>query len=242
MIAKIKKETLYFIRSNITISVLVGISTLIVIGYIISMDLPELWHNAGNQFEVLYQVSLSIVASFLFYVMQVYIPERKKKKSINPYIIILVEKIADSMNTIIEELSICYLKNKVSISEITEEQLQVIINNYSANDETTIQVCFEIRNISNAEMMDLIFKEIETNIDKLTLRYIGFMDEELEILIRNIYNCKMQKLFSQSGNALMSLVNVKGISGNAALDTFKDFKHLHYKLIEYIEASKQLNY
>lgn len=233
MISKIKKEISYFIRNNAMVSILSGIAILIIVIYVISMDLPELWNNAGIQFEILYQIALAIIASFIFYIMQIYIPERKKKKTIHPYITRLMDKIADAMDVIIKELSECYLNQEVSIANITDDQLQYIIDNYSPTDKTNIQITFELRNLTNYEMMELQFKQIDESIDKLISGYIGFMDDESEILIRDIANCQMKNLFSSDTNMMMCLFGTKGISGNAAFDTFKIFQKLYFQLKEY---------
>lgn len=232
---KKKSKIIIFIKNNKTISMLTFLASIIILVYTISMDCNELWHNAGKQFEILYQLALSILASFLFYIMQVYIPERKKKQAVRPYIIRILKKITDDMDELFKQLSKCYLKREVSIAEITKEQLETIMKNYSARDESDIQVCGELRNLSNAEMIELVFNDIENYIDVLINKYIGFMDEESEILIRDIMNCNLRQLFSTNGNRIGYLFGVKGISGNAALYSFKKFKWLYQRLVEYIE-------
>lgn len=238
MNVRIKREIMDFIRDNVMISILSGVAILIIISYIVSIDLPELWDNAGIQFEILYQISLAIIASFIFYIMQIYIPQRKKKKAIRPYITRLMNKISDSMDIIIRELSKCYLNQDISIVNITDEELKCIINNYSPRHKTTIQVAFEIRNLTNYEMMECQFQEIDEYINKLISGYIGFMDDESEILIRDIANCQMKNTFSSKGNMLMALCGTKGISGDAPIHIFKNFKHLHFQLREYIHKSE----
>lgn len=69
-----------FFKHNIKISICAIISVFIILAYFLSMDLTEWWKGAGRLFDLFYQLSIGYCLSFLFYILQVYIPETIKQK------------------------------------------------------------------------------------------------------------------------------------------------------------------
>lgn len=75
-----------FYSHNKVLSWLEIASLLIVLLYTISINWPEWYPGIGKWFDLLNNICLAYIGSFLFYVIQVYIPEQKKKCSIDKVI------------------------------------------------------------------------------------------------------------------------------------------------------------
>ncbi len=101
----LKTEIEIFINDNKMLTILCTIAVIIIVLYYVSMDLPEWWTHAGDLFEIIYQFSLAIIANFLFFIFQTYIPQRKQRIKAEPYIIRYLKKIEFSMDAMFEELT-----------------------------------------------------------------------------------------------------------------------------------------
>lgn len=55
-------------------------SILLIVSYFLSWTLPEWWPGAGRLFEFIYQMSTAYSMSYIFYVLQVYMPAIKNQK------------------------------------------------------------------------------------------------------------------------------------------------------------------
>lgn len=64
------------------------IAIVICILRIISTDMPEWFSNAEECFSFIYDFALAYLASYCFYILQVYLPELKKEKEMIPVLII----------------------------------------------------------------------------------------------------------------------------------------------------------
>lgn len=86
---------IHFCKKHKTLSCLLIISIGIVIFYLTTLELPEAFRHAGDVLIILETLALSYIASFIFYVLQVYIPEEKRSKRINKSIKIYTDQIVE---------------------------------------------------------------------------------------------------------------------------------------------------
>ncbi|HBE9443338.1 TPA: hypothetical protein STZ03_003682 [Clostridioides difficile] len=77
------KEVKLFILSNKILTLTFCIATVIFVSYEVTKDLPEIIPYGEFIFNLFSQLSLAFMGCFVFYIMQVYIPERKRKKVTN---------------------------------------------------------------------------------------------------------------------------------------------------------------
>ena len=69
-----------FVKENKLISVIFGVSVVVILLYVLSIDIPEILPHASDWFDILFQLSIGFVINFMFYVTQVYIPRIKNNK------------------------------------------------------------------------------------------------------------------------------------------------------------------
>lgn len=72
-----------FIKNNHGLALGFVIALVIFISYEITMDWPEIITNGDFYYNLFSQLSLAYMGSFIFYIMQVYIPEERNKKITN---------------------------------------------------------------------------------------------------------------------------------------------------------------
>ena len=145
-----------FIKSNAKLFVGALFAALIIVAYLSSYNLPEWWDGAGLLFELFYQFSIAYCISYLFFILQVYVPESNNQRkafevikedlSALSYdlldIVFLVENCACLENNVIIFNKGCYYfkrlecgephkggyANKIEISTHSFEALQESIN------------------------------------------------------------------------------------------------------------------
>lgn len=225
-----KYEMKVFINDNKILTILCIIAVIIIILHFISLDLPEWWKHAGDLFEIIYQLSLAIIANLLFSIFQMYIPQRKQRIKAEPYIIRYLKKIEFSMDAMFEELTNLYSRKKKKLSEIDEEDIKNIIGNIKATDITEIQEAFTLRQIPVAKMIDMYSKDIHSNIDYLLNRYGAFLSEELRVLLFNIEEIEFEKVFN---NPLAVLFGTIGIQGEVGPMLLKQYRNMRIELNKY---------
>lgn len=79
----VMQYTKSFYIENEVLSKLSLVSFAFIVFYYISYDMPELWKNASVLVNILFQFSLAIVSSLIFYIVQIYIPDYNRKKKFN---------------------------------------------------------------------------------------------------------------------------------------------------------------
>lgn len=77
------KTILKFIRSNVHLIVGFIVALIIFVSYDLTMDWPEIIPNGDFYYNFLSQLSLAYMGSFIFYIIQVYIPAERSKKITN---------------------------------------------------------------------------------------------------------------------------------------------------------------
>ena len=66
--------------SHTWLVILLGCAICIVTTYLATNQVPELWVGAGILFSMFYELAIGYVISFIFFILQVYLPEKDKKR------------------------------------------------------------------------------------------------------------------------------------------------------------------
>ena len=112
-------------------------SAAIVVLYIYSMDKAECFPHAGIWFNVLFQLSIGFIINFVFYITQVYIPQRKLTLQANNCIRARIQEIAHRMNEIFLELGKKYI-GEYDENCITSEILLNALRKINFNDRISV--------------------------------------------------------------------------------------------------------
>lgn len=213
-----------FYKENTVLCTLTFISIIIILLHQVTMDLPELWNHANEHFELLSQLSLAIVANFIFSIFQIYIPNKKKREQMQPYIKKRFKKIAEYMNDQFLCLSKTYLKKETTLLDMTDDDFRVIIENIRLVDSSDIQVAFELRYLTIIEMIAYKLKCIDEIIYELENVYQNYLYDDCDVLLKDIRNSHYKLVFEKS--QILSLFDTKGMHGDGTLPIFKQYKEL----------------
>ncbi|SOD11523.1 hypothetical protein SAMN06298224_0214 [Fibrobacter sp. UWB16] len=178
MISFIKGNTIIFVSFLLAI---------IVIGlYIQTKNVVEWFPHADEWFQVLFQLSIGFVVSFIFYVTQVYLPRRKSIARINQCICARIQDIVSWMNDVFVRLGKLYVID-FDEKKLTSECCMSILHSMRVDDRIQLinpsrlnlgyvdqEACYTIR-----EWLTECVGNIELNIDKLLKYYSPYITPEL---------------------------------------------------------------
>jgi hypothetical protein len=202
MINQIKR----FSVKNTAIVVILMISIIIIISYVLTMDVPELFPGAEKWFNLLFQLSVGYLINFMFYVTQVYIPKYKRDLEVNKCIKTRVESIIRTMKEPINQCARLYLINHTGM-EYSKEELQVI-SKLNFNDRVQVMNVQTMQNFTVRDWISLNIFKVDEEIDKLFKYYSSDVSEKLmnvlERILKSQYHSTMKTLVSVATNVTFS--------------------------------------
>lgn len=200
-----------FIKNNTFIFVCFLFAIVIIWLYIQTMNIMEWFPHAGDWFQVLFQLAIGFVVSFIFYVTQVYLPRRKFIAKINQCISARIQEIVSWMNEIFVQLGKIYIAN-FDEEKLTNECCMNILLSLHVYDRVQLInpsrlnlgcVGDEARFTVKEWMMESV-KNIELNIDKLLKYYSPYVTPELmevtEQICKSSVHHNMVRMFFQMKN------------------------------------------
>lgn len=226
---KIKENIKYFYKGNKVLSNLSISAMTYIIIYYVSYDLPELWENASILADIMFQLSLALIANFIFFVFQVYFPNHKRHARIQPIIQHKINQICDCINMPFLEITEKYLGNQKNLNELTDDDIQLITEKYRPQDLSTVQVAFVCCNLTYNQYFKYCFSQIDNIVQELIFEYEPYLDDEQRDVLILLKENSFRKLFD---SPLMDLFDTTGIQGNATMYTFKKYKQIYEKIRE----------
>ena len=229
---KIIRHIKCFYEENRVLSYLSLGATAFVLFYYFSYDLPEIWKNASVVADILFQLSLAILANFLFFVFQIYIPKYKRTCRIHQLVIHKIKDICQNMNAPFLSITEKILNSKKSLDKLSDNDIQMIAKSYRPLDKTDIQVAFWRYNLTYDQYFKYCFREIDATIQELLFSYEPYLSNEERDILLLIKDNTFRNLFD---SPLMSLFDTTGIQGNAVYPIFKEYKKTYDELLELIK-------
>ena len=180
-----------FVKENLRISVISCLCLIELILYLLSIDIPEWFHNASDWFNILTQLSIGFLINFAFFITQVYIPRIEKEKACFKGILIGLNRIEDSMSNIFSSLAKKYLNIDNSENHLlNDSELQEIANNINFNDFTSVICVSKLKSPSPhftvGEYLLVNLLSVEEEINKLLMRYPEYLTADTIILLESI--------------------------------------------------------
>lgn len=230
-----KHPVFMFIHKNKLITLFFAISVAVIIAYILSMDLPEWFNGAGDWFNVLFQLAVGYIINFMFYVTQVYVPNKKRNDVVQACIAKRISRLADDMNKSLSELVAVYT-NKHTGTDYTEGELEQILHKLRFSDKTNV---IDVRKTKGAnfeyftvrEWLAQCIFETERDIDNLFKYYAADISvelmETLEKIPRSTYHSVMQILLAASNDVEFS--GVASDANNFFVEYYNLIKELRQK-------------
>jgi len=226
-----------FIKKNKWITVFFVISLGIIISYILTMDLPELFDGAGEWYNLLFQLSVGYIINFMFYITQVYLPNSKRETKVRECLSKRIDQLIRDMDASLSHLSKIYA-NGHSEKVYTDEELQLILNHLNLSDHVQVINAAKSKsdNFSYFTVREWLLKcieDTETDIDNIYKCYgsdiSGDLMDALEKILKSTYHSVMKVL-------LLAPEEVDFSSSNA------NFFKSYYKMMKNLEQIKAKDY
>lgn len=175
-----------FMKNNIIILVCSLLAVIVIGLYIHTKNVVELFPHAGDWFQVLFQLSIGFVVSFIFYLTQVYFPRRRFIARINQCILTRIHDIVSLMNELFVQLGKLYVAD-FDEKHLTDENCMNILLSLRVDDRVQLinpsrlnpVYVEEDPHFTVREWMTECVKNIELNIDKLLKYYSPYITPEL---------------------------------------------------------------
>lgn len=231
-----KRNIFKFIKGNKIIFSIFLVAVVIIVSYILTMDLPELFDGAEEWYNLCFQLSIGYIINFVFYITQVYIPNIKKEAKINKCISARINHILGHMKSMFTQLATKYIPNYHGES-LSAENLKLLLN-LKFEDHVQVQDAsrsspakpeyFTVR-----QWLLACIKNTENDIDKLYRYYSPYISvslmETLEKILNSTYHSTMKVFLSVPGG-----VDFSECDDNYFLP--------YYELIAELENVKQKEY
>ena len=218
-----------FFKSNKTISGCFGVSILICFIYILSLDKKEWFPHAGDWFNLLFQLSVGFIISFIFYVTQVYIPQYKQKVEASRCIDIRIADIVRHMREIFSYLGSKYMGH-YDEEDISDGYMFELLKKMNINDRICVLNARRTYSTNFSDEMYFTVKEwiitriefVESEIDKLMKYYAPYINTALMKTLENILKSAMHKNMALSLLQLPAGVSFEKINDDIFLKPYFD--------------------
>ena len=191
-----------FFITNKTISIIFLITVSLIFTYVFYSNkitfVKAQW--LINLFDLIYQISVGYVISFIFYVMQVYIPRRQQDKIAYKALKNRLNDTTRQMRDIFSHIVPKYIDSYGSIDDLSNEQLLLTLQKLNIDERLTgvakaslwgtSEQYYTIREWINAKL-----GEVTREIDKIFNYYTSYINPELTIILEKILKSSMHKSF-----------------------------------------------
>lgn len=190
-----------FIKDNKFISIGLLISVIVVVLYIITKHKPEWFAHAEDCFNLAFQLCIGFMASFIFFVMQVYIPSQKKLQVVNKCISSKIQGVVEQMLDVFFEIGKIYIPG-LNRKELNEKDCLIIQQKINFKDMTEVINPSKIHmygvgikaHYSVKEWLIASVENIERDFNKLFKYYFLYIDSDLMIIFEKISNSYIHSL------------------------------------------------
>lgn len=184
-------------ETNKILLVICAISLIIHFSYKCTMKIEEWFTGADAIYEFFSLLSVSFIGGFIFYFLQVYIPEYKKKVKMKENVNYYLHDILDTMNHLYVDICHDYLGDRINLinTVITQSQFEKIETKFKLNDKVVLD-CGKIE-LTYYEYILRSINKIEKHIDKIYVRLGIYLDEEIKLLLVDITNSSLHCYFEE---------------------------------------------
>ncbi len=177
---KIKNKEMFYL----TIGLL--ISAIIVISYKLTENIPELFNNADFYYNLLSQLGLAYMGSYVFYIVQIHIPERRKQKIIFKCLKMPLVRIVKNIEQTISHLRDKTIGEDKALVNLSQKDFEDICSKIDPHDKAPMifnngEYATYIQYLNN----NVIY--VKSYYDQL-ISYVPIIDTEIIEIIDSIYN------------------------------------------------------
>jgi len=221
----LKRRLLFFQGIRIEVIVIFFLCLLFIFAYdFVFINRTEIFHNASKFGKILYSLSFSYIAAFIFFFLIVHIQNYKDRKLVNVQIAHLVNRITMHNSLLFIQLqNACNIKNSYHQAYPTECDLELIVKTLNPNDsEYLVNECQF--NGTWINYFDYTKGNTLRSVNKL-YRRMRFLDSRLIKILSDLEDCFL-------------FMTLDYINGSQLKDT--DFLKMHISIKDYIKTLVEL--
>lgn len=200
----------------------------------IPFKLPELINGGGKKFEqIMDALSLSYIASYLFYLINIYFPEKREKKHILPWIARKIQSILTNNKSIREYLIHSTIQGKELITEKDYRDILILINPKEKPKSKDVQLIVAGKSVKGKSIFrdnwqQYLSKKRETTISQIETVIVSskYVDERTKVILYKMRD----SLFLREDYAF----NTADFQKESLVDSYKVF-HDYFKLIDELQ-------
>ncbi|ETT53909.1 hypothetical protein BSK66_12540 [Paenibacillus odorifer] len=166
----------------ISIGCLFSIIIIIITQFVLN-EIPEYFNGGARLGNILFNISMSYIVSFIFYIVLVYLPEEKKLTYIKKHIILLINDIEQINNSVKDNMKRT-TGNTANMNDFTD--IKNVMSKILANDLAPI-VAFNsaISSYTWKQYLELMQSQIKDKCNGLFV-YMPYLDPRLVSLLSNM--------------------------------------------------------
>lgn len=230
-----------FAKKNRWITACFFVSIGVIISYILTWNLPELFNGAGLWYNILFQLAIGYVINFMFYVTQVYLPNKKHETKIKELIAKRIDKLIRDMDSTLCYLAKKYANKTCSLADsgnvYTEEELAQMMNLRFSDtvdvEKANIPRQDKHKYFTVREWLRTCIHNVEDDIDKLYKYYGADISIELMDALENILGSSYHSIMP----TLLTVPNDVNFS-SSKLPMFSEY----YRLIQALRKIREGDY
>jgi hypothetical protein len=151
-------------------------------------DVPEKWKYGHETGEIVYDLSLAYIASWIFYIVVVVVPKTRNEKNINSHTSRIVDSIVYTGNGLLHGLSSTIDDRE---REMTEDEVLALCNRIGPDSIQDLFITVtEKYPITYLQHINSVRERVKTESQKLFI-YISHLDSELIRLTNDIVYCQL---------------------------------------------------
>lgn len=229
----------YFCKQNKLLSILSIIAVVIILFYYFTYNLLELWYNAHVLVDILFQLSLAVIANLTFYIFQVHIPAQKSKMAMRPIIEQKIDLICSYIESPFADIVNLYLEYYKEIDKLTDAEMRKILLNYKSTDYLTYwKTAGEFKPYTLGEHVQHSFDGIKQTIDELLIVYDSYLDEEEKLALIQL---NVDDFYILLISPFTALEGVTRIIDEKEINEFKSFQQKYTKMKKMITYNGEAN-
>lgn len=154
--------------------------------------------------DTIFQLSLALIANFIFFIFQVYIPKYRRSTKIQTIIRRKLEEVCRNINAPFVYITKKYLGKTKRLSELSSRDKNIIAEKYCPEDKIKIVVEQEVHELTFRQYFQICSEKNRENIQELLTYETYLTDYQKDLLI-----CINEAPFCQRENFKISLESTR---------------------------------
>lgn len=193
-------------KNNKTINNLLLISIIIAMSYIFTSSIPEVFRYGEQLYSLLNNISLAYIASYIFFAITVYSPNKKRKIKLHRYLFNNIVSLYNLQESLINTLLNYKEMDDSKIEALTKDRLKYMCRCINPNEKVCANIAFGNWHTTKCfenyfELLSYIHEETKNIIFKI-MSFSEYLSDDVILLITSIEDNFDNHLNLSRGNVI----------------------------------------